>query len=101
VPQQKLDLFQVAAAFLQSFAQVRRRSWAPNRSIPISFADCSTTDQIAQSLRLSPTLPPFEIDRNSRPSSMPAAVIQALIPCLAQTVSLSELFGVVFQRYLA
>ena len=27
--------------FLQSLAQVRRRSWAPNRSIPISFADCS------------------------------------------------------------
>jgi hypothetical protein len=26
----------------------------------------------------------FEIDRSSRPSSMPAAVIQALIPCLTQ-----------------
>ncbi len=71
--------------FLQSLAQVRRRSWAPNCSIPICLADCSTTDQTAQSLRLSPIIfPPFEIDRSSRPSSMPAAVIQALIPCLTQ-----------------
>ena len=39
--------------FRQSFAQVRRRSWAPKRSIPIFFDDCSTTDQTAHSLRVS------------------------------------------------
>ena len=85
MPQQKLDLFEVAAAFRQSLAQVRRRSWAPKRSIPISFADRSTTDQTAQSLKVSPIFPPFEIDRSSRPSSIPAALIQELIPCLTQT----------------
>src|ERR1700720_4491587 len=69
----------------QSLAQVRRRSWAPKCSIPICFDDCSTTDQTAQSLRVSRLIfPLFEIDRSSRPSSMPAAVIQALMPCLTQ-----------------
>src|SRR5258708_5179372 len=44
-----------------------------------------TTDQTAQSLRLSRlTFPDFETDRSRRPSSMPAPVIQALIPCLTQ-----------------
>ena len=73
--------------FLQSFAQDLRKSWAPKRSISISFADCSTTDHTAQSPRLWPTLPPFEIDRRSRPSSIRAAVTQALIPYLTQTAT--------------
>jgi hypothetical protein len=38
--------------FRHSLAQVLRRSWAPKRSIPIRFDDCSTTDQTAQALRL-------------------------------------------------
>ena len=71
--------------FLHSFAQVRRRSWAPKCSIPICLDDCSTTDQTAQSLKLSRlTFPLFEMDRSSRPSSIPAAVLQALMPCLTQ-----------------
>jgi class 3 adenylate cyclase len=46
---------------------------------------CSTTDQIAQSLSVSRlTFPLLETERSSRPSSMAAAVIQALIPCLTQ-----------------
>jgi hypothetical protein len=54
-------------------------------SMPICFEDCSTIDQTAQSLSVSRLIfPLFEIDRSSRPSSMPAAVIQALIPCLTQ-----------------
>ncbi|MEO6802514.1 MAG: hypothetical protein ABI197_04620 [Granulicella sp.] len=49
------------------------------------MADCSTTDQMAQSLKLSPrTLPPFLIDRKSRPSSMPVAVRQTSIPSFTQ-----------------
>src|SRR5258706_16419549 len=64
--------------FLHSFAQVRRRSWALKCSIPICFDDCSTTDQTAQSLRVSRFIfPLFETDRSSRPSSMPAAAVQA------------------------
>jgi len=43
-------------------------------------------DQIAQSLRLSrSSLPPFEIERNSLPLSMPAAIIQASIAFLTHT----------------
>jgi hypothetical protein len=37
-----------------TFSSIRRRSCASKRSIPISFADCSTADQTAQSLRLLP-----------------------------------------------
>jgi hypothetical protein len=49
--------------------------------MPICFDDCSTTDQTAQSLRVSRlTLPLFETERSSRPSSMTAAVIQASMP---------------------
>jgi hypothetical protein len=77
--------------FRQSLAQVRRRSWAPNCSIPICFDDCSTTDQTAQSLSVSRLIfPLFEINRSRRPSSMPAAVIQVLIPCLTQMGTLHE-----------
>jgi len=64
---------------------LRRRSWAPKCSIPICLADCSTTDQTAQSLRLAPSLPPFERLRNSLPSSILAADIQALMPSLTQS----------------
>src|SRR5277367_4331635 len=84
-PSKNLICSRSPPAFRQSLAQVRRRSWAPNRSTPISFADCSTTDQTAQSLKVSPIFPPFEIERSSRPSSIPAALIQELIPCLTQT----------------
>src|SRR6202042_1577808 len=49
----------------QSLAQVRRRSCAPKRSMPISRADCSTTDQTAQPLMLSLTLPPLDTARRS------------------------------------
>jgi hypothetical protein len=53
--------------------------------MPISFADCSTTDQIAQSPSSSPiNFPLLESDRSNRPSSTFAATIQASIPCLTQ-----------------
>src|SRR5260370_6340840 len=71
--------------FRHSLAQVRRRSWAPKCSIPICFDDCSTTDQTAQSLSVSRfTFPLLETERSRRPSSMPAAIIQALMPCFTQ-----------------
>jgi hypothetical protein len=54
VTEQELDLLQIAAVLRQSLAQVRRRSWAPKRSIPVSLADSVTTDQTAQSLKLFP-----------------------------------------------
>ncbi len=48
-------------------------------------ACCSTTYQLAQSLRLSRlSLPLFETERSSGISSIPAAVSQALMPCLTQ-----------------
>src|SRR5258705_1896556 len=84
-PSRNLICSRSAPLFLHSFAQVRRRSWAPKCSMPICFDDCSTIDQIAQSLSVSRlTFPLFETDRSSRPSSMPAAVIQALMPCSTQ-----------------
>jgi hypothetical protein len=44
---------------------------------------CSTTDQTAQSLNVSRlTFPLLETERSRRPSLMPAAVIQALMPVL-------------------
>jgi hypothetical protein len=59
---------------------------APKCSIPICFADCSTTDQIAQSPNSSPiNFPLLESGRSKRPSSILAAVIQASIPCLTQS----------------
>ena len=64
---------------------MRWRSWAPKCSIPISFDDCSTTDQTAQSPSSSPTiLPDFESGRSSLPFSIFAAAIQASIPCFTQ-----------------
>ena len=71
-------------AFRHSLARARRRSWAPNRSVPICFADCST-GQTVQSLRLLPTFRPLAIVRSSGPSSMAAVVLQALIPCLTRS----------------
>ena len=56
--------------------KLRQQFLTLQSSIPICLDDCSTTDQTAQSLRLSPTLPPFETDRSNRRSSMPAAIIQ-------------------------
>jgi hypothetical protein len=45
---------------------------APKRSRPICFDDCSTSDQTAQSLRLSRLgFPLFETERCNRPSSIP------------------------------
>jgi hypothetical protein len=45
MPEQELDLLEVAAILAAELgAQVRRRSWAPNCSIPICFDECSTTD---------------------------------------------------------
>jgi hypothetical protein len=68
--------------FRHSLAQVRRRSWAPKCSIPICFDDCSTTDQMAQSPSSSRKIfHDFDTGRSRRPSSILAAVIQALIPC--------------------
>jgi len=58
---------------------------APKCSIPICFADSSTIDQTAESLRLSwLSLPLFETERNSLPLSIPPAVIQASIAFLTQ-----------------
>jgi hypothetical protein len=72
VTEQELDLLQIAAVLAAKLAQVLRRSCAPKRSMPISLADCSTTDHTAQSLKLSPTtLPFFKTGRRSFPSSRP------------------------------
>jgi len=61
----------------QSLAQVRRRSWAPKRSMPICLPDRSTTDQIDQSVRVSPlTLPPLR-------GYQEGADVQALLPTLS------------------
>jgi len=85
MPKQEFDLFQIPAVLRHSLAQVRRRSWAPKCSMPICLDDCSTIDQTAQSLSVARLiLPLFEIKRSSRPSSIPAAIIQALMPCLTQ-----------------
>ena len=74
------SLFACDKAADHTSAQVRRRSWAPKRSIPISLAACSTTDQIPQSLSSSPiTFPDLERRRSSRPSSIFASAIQALM----------------------
>src|SRR5579875_2206198 len=64
-PSRNLICSRSPPAFRQSFAQVRRRSWAPKRSIPIWRADSVTMDQIAQSPRLAPTFPPLVMDRSS------------------------------------
>jgi hypothetical protein len=67
VPQREFDLLQVAA-FLQSFAHVRRRPWGPKSFIPIAWAHFSTTAQTDQSPRaVSPILPDFEIGRSRGP----------------------------------
>jgi hypothetical protein len=50
--------------------------------IPISFAEASTTLQIAQSPNSSPRMrPPFDSGRKWRPLSIFAATCQASIPC--------------------
>ena len=82
--EEELDPFDISAVLAAELADSRRRSCAPNRSIPVSLALCSTTDQTAQLLMLALTLPPFDTARNSLPTSTPAAVIQALIPCFTQ-----------------
>jgi hypothetical protein len=85
VPQEELDLLEIPPFLRHSLAQVRRRSWAPKCSIPICCDYCSTTDQTAQSLNVSRLIfPLFEMERSSRPLSMPDAVIQASMPCLTQ-----------------
>jgi hypothetical protein len=85
VPEQEFDLLEIPAVLPTQLGAGATESWAPKCSIPICLDDCSTTDQTAQSLRLSRlTFPLFETERSSRPSSMPAAVIQALMPCLTQ-----------------
>jgi hypothetical protein len=81
VAEQELDLLDISALLAAEFRAGAARSCAPNRSIPISPENCSTTNQTAQPLMLSLTLPPFDTARSNLPSSMPTAVIQALIPC--------------------
>ena len=86
VPKQELDLLQVAARLSAELGAgpaevVRSKALDPN--LLRRLLDDRPDRPVA---RLSPTfLPPFEIDRSNRPSSIPAAVIQALIPCLTQT----------------
>ncbi|WP_187143428.1 hypothetical protein [Terriglobus albidus] len=53
---------------------------------PICSADCSRTDQIAQSPRSSSiNFPLLESGRSKRPPSILAAIIQASIPCLTHS----------------
>jgi hypothetical protein len=63
-----------------NLAHVRRRSWAPKRSIPICLADRSTTDQIDQSVRVSPlTLSPLRTGRRrKRDFLMPRSLLGRL-----------------------
>ncbi|MDX6461747.1 MAG: hypothetical protein QOE55_5444 [Acidobacteriaceae bacterium] len=85
VSQEELDLLEIPAILPAQLGAGTAQVVAPKCSIPICFDDCSTIDQTAQSLSVSRlTFPLFETDRSSRPSSMPAAIIQALIPCLTQ-----------------
>jgi len=85
VPQQELDLLQIAAVLPAQLGAGAAEVVGAEVFDSDLFDDCSTIDQTAQSLSVSRLIfPLLEIDRNSRPSSIPAAVIQALIPCLTQ-----------------
>jgi hypothetical protein len=85
VPEQELDLFQIPSVLPAELGAGAAQVWAPKCSIPICFDNCSTTDQTAQSLSVSRLiLPLLETDRSSRPSSIPAAVLQASMPCSTQ-----------------
>jgi hypothetical protein len=92
VAEEEFDLLQVATALsAQLGAGTAQVVGAPKCSMPICFDDCSTTDQTAQSLNVSRLIfPLFETERSSRPSAMPAAVIQALMPCLTQIGTATE-----------
>jgi hypothetical protein len=61
--EQELDLLQISAILAaQLGAGATQVVGAPKCSIPICFDDCSTTDQTAQSLRVSRLIfPLFEI----------------------------------------
>jgi hypothetical protein len=53
--------------------------------MPISFADCSTTDQMDQSVSMSPLIfPPLRTGSKSRPSLIDAAAIQTSIALSTQ-----------------
>jgi hypothetical protein len=70
VPEQKFDLLQIPAILPAKFGASAAQVWAPKCSMPICLDDCSTTDQIAQSLSVSRLIfPLFDTDRSSRPSS--------------------------------
>jgi hypothetical protein len=85
VPQQEFDLLEVPATLPAELGAGTAEVVSAECSIPICFDDCSTTDQTAQSLNVSRlTFPLLETERSSRPSSIPAAVIQALMPCFTQ-----------------
>ena len=85
MPKQELDLLEIASVLPTELRASTAQVVGAEALDPICFDDCSTTDQTAQSLNVSRlTLPLFETERSKRPSSMPAAVIQALIPCLTQ-----------------
>jgi hypothetical protein len=85
VPQQELDLLQIAAALsaeLRAGPTQIMRSESLDSNFFRRLLDHGLDRPVA---RLLPTLPPFAIDRSNRPFSMLAAVIQALIPCFTQT----------------
>jgi hypothetical protein len=84
VAEQELDLFDISAVLAAELCASTAQVVRPQSSIPISLALCSTTDQTAQPLMLSLTLPPFDTARSSLPSSTPATIIQALLPYFTQ-----------------
>lgn len=82
-PSRNLICLRSPPALRQSLAQVRRRSCAPKRSMPICLADCSTPDQTTQLLSsFLFSLPAFDTGRSSRPATIFAAASQASVLCL-------------------
>ncbi len=85
-PSRNLICSRSPLALRQSVAQVGGRSCGPKLETPISAAAARTTSQTAELLSASPILsPPLRIERNSLPSSIPAAAIQVFIACLTQS----------------
>jgi hypothetical protein len=85
VPEQKLDLFQAVAILPAELGPGAAQIVRPEPLDPDLFGALLDRRPDGPATRALFDLPPFDTARSSLPSSTPAAVIQALIPCFTHT----------------
>lgn len=82
MPKQELDLFEVPAGLAAEFRAGYSEVVGAEALDADDAGGLGDDGPNGQSLRLLPTFPPLERDRSSGPSSICAAVCQALTACL-------------------